>query len=244
MYVYMYVCVCICVYMYICMLLCIYNYMFVCMYECLCVYVCVYISFPLSLPPSPLVDLIVLTGNVLCVRWLGQDALVSSGADGAIRIWQRRLSSNFSCTATLTGGHSASVHCLAFSSILSPFTPSFPSSSTPPSSSAPSSSSSLPSSSSTPPSCSPSYLLSVLASGSADGSVCIWSLADDSSWSLVQKITLDRRSYPVSLAMSYLPHSDRPVLAVGSTDLSIGIYVQEQVCIYIYGISKVGALCH
>ncbi|CAG8575694.1 23409_t:CDS:10, partial [Racocetra persica] len=70
----------------------------------------------------------------------------------------------------------------------------------------------------------------LIITGSADGVVKVWerSICDDvqDSVKCLQTIDLERK-YPMALALSYLPESKIPILACGSTDKRILLYVQK-----------------
>ncbi|KAL1924698.1 uncharacterized protein VTP21DRAFT_4352 [Calcarisporiella thermophila] len=73
----------------------------------------------------------------------------------------------------------------------------------------------------------------LIVSGSADGTIRVWEreLVDKfkDKVECVQVIEVGVK-YPLALALSYLPNSTIPVLAVGSTEKKIGVYIQKNGC--------------
>ncbi|CAG8650160.1 13912_t:CDS:2, partial [Dentiscutata heterogama] len=70
----------------------------------------------------------------------------------------------------------------------------------------------------------------LIVTGSADGAIKVWerSIYDDvhDSVKCLQTINLEKK-HPMALALSYLPESEIPILACGSTDKRILLYVQK-----------------
>ncbi|KAF9161161.1 Elongator subunit elp2 [Actinomortierella ambigua] len=70
----------------------------------------------------------------------------------------------------------------------------------------------------------------LIATGSADGSIKIWERkeldADKDEVTCIQTIQVGNK-YPQSIAISYLPNTTSPIMAVGSTDNRINIYVRK-----------------
>ncbi|KAG0231955.1 Elongator subunit elp2 [Actinomortierella wolfii] len=70
----------------------------------------------------------------------------------------------------------------------------------------------------------------LITTGSADGTIKIWERkvvdADKDEVNCVQTIQVGNK-YPQSIAISYLPETTNPIMAVGSTDNRINIYVRK-----------------
>ncbi|CAG8595652.1 10091_t:CDS:10 [Ambispora leptoticha] len=69
----------------------------------------------------------------------------------------------------------------------------------------------------------------LIATGSADGRIKIWERTIDNEQDkieCIQTINVGVK-YPLALALSYLPESNVPIMACGSTDKKISMYVQK-----------------